>query len=144
MGTVTLRWVESSLMVGSDSNGHSVVVGKSPDPEFTWSGIKPSDFLLLAVVSCSAYDIVDILTKQREPLTGFKATCSGDQQPEAPYTFTRIHIHYIVQGAVNPDKLERAIRLSEDKYCSVISTLRPGVPITSDFEILPAVQQPIE
>lgn len=137
MGTVTVRWVESSMMVGSDSNGHSVVIGKSPDPEFTWVGIKPSDLLMLAVASCSVYDIVDILHKQREPLINLKAVCSGEQQSDPPYTFTKIHLHYIVRGDVNPDKLERAIHLSEDKYCSVINTLRPGVPITSDFEIIP-------
>jgi hypothetical protein len=55
---------------------------------------------------------------------------------DPPYTFTCIHLHYQVTGAVNPEKLERAVRLSEDKYCSVISTLRPGVPITNDFQII--------
>jgi putative redox protein len=93
--------------------------------------------LLMAVASCSAYDVVDILTKQRERLDDLKITCTGDQMSDPPYTFTCIHLHYQISGAVNPEKLERAIRLSEDKYCSVISTLRPGVPITSDFEILP-------
>jgi putative redox protein len=137
MGAITLRWVEDKMMVASDTNGHSIVVGRSPDPQYQWTGVKPSDLLLMAVASCSSYDVVEILTKQREPLEGLKVVCSGDQLPDPPYTFTCIHIHYLVTGAVNPEKLERAIRLSEDKYCSVISTLRPGVPVTSDFEILP-------
>jgi putative redox protein len=123
-------------MVASDSNGHSVVVGKSPDPDFEWAGIKPSDLLLMAVASCSVYDVVEILTKQREPLENMKVTCEGEQMPEPPYTFTRIHVHYLVRGRVQPERLEKAIALSEDKYCSVISTLRPGVPITSDYEII--------
>lgn len=136
MGTITLRWVEANLMLGSDSNGHSVVIGRSPDPDFIWAGIKPSDLLLMAAASCSTYDIVEILQKQREPLEDLKVLCSGVQQSEPPYTFTHIHLHYIIRGCVNPEKLARAIQLSEDRYCSVISTLRPGVPVTSDFEIV--------
>jgi putative redox protein len=135
MGTVMLRWIESKLMVGSDSNGHSVVIGRSPDDQDVWNGIKPSDLLLLAAASCSAYDVVEILTKQREPLQDLKVSCRGDQQSEPPYTFTQIHLHYVINGKVDPVKLERAIDLAENKYCSVMSTLRPGVPISSDYEI---------
>lgn len=135
MGAVMLRWVESQLMVGSDSNGHSVVIGRSPEDHDVWNGIKPSDLLLLATASCSTYDIVEILTKQREPLKDIKVICNGEQQSEPPYTFTKIHMHYVIKGKVDPGKLEKAIDLSENKYCSVISTLRPGVPISSDYEI---------
>jgi putative redox protein len=122
-------------MVGSDSNGHSVVIGRSPDDHDVWNGIKPSDLLLLAAASCSAYDVVEILTKQREPLQDLKVSCRGDQQSEPPYTFTQIHLHYVINGKVDPVKLERAIDLAENKYCSVMSSLRPGVPISSDYEI---------
>ena len=136
MGTITLRWVEQHLMLVSDSNGHSIAVGKSPDPQHIWAGVKPSDLLLMAVASCSAYDVVEILAKQRVPLTDLKVICSGDQMSEPPYKFTRIHMHYEVHGEVNSEKLEKAIRLSEEKYCSVIATLKPGVPISSDYEIV--------
>lgn len=135
MGKITLRWLEDKLMMASNSNGHSVVIGKSPDPEHEWVGVKPSDLLLMAVASCSAYDVVEILTKQREPLEDLKVICTGDQKSDPPYTFTCIQVHYQVRGPVSPEKLERGIQLSEDKYCSVISTLRPGVPIVSDYEI---------
>jgi len=135
MGAVTLRWVESKLMVGSDSNGHSVVIGRSPEDHDIWNGIKPSDLLLLAAASCSAYDVVEILAKQREPLKDIKVVCRGEQQSNPPYTFTQIHMHYVIKGNVDPVKLERAIHLSEDKYCSVVSTLRLGIPVTSDYEI---------
>ena len=137
MAAITLRWVEEKMMVASDTNGHSIVIGRSPDPQHQWIGVKPSDLLLMAVASCAAYDVVEILAKQREPLRDLKVICSGDQLSDPPYTFTRIHLSYQVSGAVNPEKLERAIHLSEDKYCSVISTLRPGVPITSEFQITP-------
>ena len=137
MGSVTLRWIEGTLMVANDTNGHSIVIGRSPDPQHTWLGVKPSDLLLMAAASCSAHDVVEIMNKQREPLEDLKIVCTGDQLSDPPYTFTRIHLHYIVTGAVTTEKLEKAIRLSEDKYCSVISSLKPGVPIFSDFEIAP-------
>jgi putative redox protein len=135
MGIVTLRWVESTLMVGTDSNVHSLVIGRSPEENAGFIGLKPSDLLLLAVASCSAYDVVEILRKQKEPLRKMTITCRGEQQNDPPYKFTEIHIHYLAEGKVDQQKLERAIQLSEDKYCSVIASLRPGVPIESDYEI---------
>ena len=82
----------------------------------------------MAAAACSAYDVVEILGKQREPLVNLKVTCEGEQDSQAPYTFTKIHLHYLAYGAINPENLERAIQLSEEKYCSVISTLRPVCP----------------
>lgn len=136
MGTVVLRWIDGKLMSGTDSNGHSIVIGRNPDGE-GFLGMKPSDLLLLAAASCAAYDVIEILTKQREPLRDLRVECCGQQESEPPYTFTDIHLHYVVQGQVNPEKLRRAIQLSENKYCSVIATLRPGVPVHSDFVIQP-------
>jgi putative redox protein len=136
MGSVTLRWIEGKMMAGTDSNGHSIVIGRSPGNPDVVVGMKPSDLLLLAAASCSTYDVIEILHKQKEPVRALKVICAGEQHSEPPFSFTSIHLHYIVHGAVNPSRLEKAIHLSEDKYCSVISTLRPGVPITSDFEIL--------
>jgi putative redox protein len=80
--------------------------------------------------------VIEILIKQREPLEDLRIFCRGNQQAEPPYTFTSIHLHYVIKGAVKPERLERAIQLSEEKYCSVISTLRPGVPVSSDYEIV--------
>jgi putative redox protein len=123
-------------MVGTDSHGHSVVIGMAPGTD-TRVGVKASDLLLMAAAACSMYDVVDILTKQQEPLEKLTIECTGDQLPDPPNTFTRINLHYIAKGAVTPEKLGRAIRLSEDKYCSVINTLRPGTSIHSNYEIVP-------
>ncbi len=135
MGTVSLKWLGSQMMLGADSFGRPVAIGWDRDREPEWTGLKPSDLLLLAAASCSAYDVVSILTKQREPLEGLEVSCAGEQESEPPYTFTTIHLHYVANGAVSPDKLARAIRLSEDKYCSVLNTLKAAVKITSDFEL---------
>jgi putative redox protein len=136
MGTVTIKWIESTFMTGTDSNGRPLSIGWSRQRQPEWTGVKPSDLLLLAAASCSTYDVVDILAKQREPLDDLEVICSGEQQSEPPYTFTCIHLHYKVKGAVNPNKLARAIQLSEEKYCSVLNTLKPTVKISSDYEIL--------
>lgn len=136
MGTVAVKWIESQLMTGVDSFGHPLVMGSWPEKEPEWAGLKPSDLLLLSVASCSTYDVVMILTKQRERLAGLEVTCTGEQEQKPPYAFTHIHLNYIVRGALDPKKVERAIRLSEEKYCSVINSLKPRVKFTSEFEVI--------
>jgi putative redox protein len=123
-------------MTGVDSFGHPLVLGSWPEKEPEWAGLKPSDLLLLSAAGCSCYDVVLILTRQHEPLEGIEVTCEGEQEAEAPYRFTTLHLHYTLKGNLNPKKVERAIELSEDKYCSVVNTLKPTVNITSDFEIV--------
>ena len=134
MGSITLRWIEKTLMVGSDSNGHSIVIGRSPDPQFEWAGVKPSDLLMLAAASCSAYDVVEILSKQREPLQDLQVICSGEQASEAPYRFTKLHLKFVAYGEVQPERLQRAISLSVEKYCSVINSL--NTPVSTEYEII--------
>ncbi|MFC1996213.1 OsmC family protein [Chloroflexota bacterium] len=135
-GTVNLKWTGARMMLGIDSRGATIPIGFNRDADPVWSAVKPSDLLLLAAASCSAYDVVEILQKQREPLEGLDIQCSGEQITEQPYKFINIHLKYIIKGAVNPAKVERAIKLSEDKYCSVLATLRPSLKISSEFEVI--------
>ena len=134
-GTVDLNWVSGKLMLGTDSRGQSIAIGFDRTQEPNKVGVKPSDLLLLSAASCSTYDVVTILEKQREPLRGLSVTCTGEQVKETPYNYVSVHLHYSVTGDVDPQKLERAIQLSEEKYCSVLATLKPTVKISSDFEI---------
>jgi len=135
-GTVNIRWAGARMMLGIDSRGSVIPIGFNRDEDPVWKAIKPSDLLLLAAASCSAYDVVEILQKQREPMEGLDIQCSGEQITEQPYNFVSIHLKYLIKGAVNPEKVERAIRLSEDKYCSVLATLRPSLEISSEYEII--------
>jgi putative redox protein len=135
MAKTELSWVEGRLFIGTDSHGTSLLIGRGDNPEHPWNGAKPSDLLLLAVASCSAYDVVEILLKQREPMIGLRVVTTAENLVDPPYSFTWIHNHYIVEGPVKPDRLDRAIRLSEEKYCCVINSLRPGVSFSADFEI---------
>lgn len=133
MGTATVKWIGGKQFVGIDSTCHSVVLS-TPDEGV---GIKPSELLLIAVASCSAVDVVEILTKKRMPLTHLEISSSGDQEAEAPWTFRKVHLHFKLAGKNLTEKaVEQAIQLSEEKYCSVAATIRATAEITTDFEIL--------
>jgi putative redox protein len=135
MGTVSLKWIESQLMLGTDSYGHPITIGSWPEKDPEWVGLKPSDLLMLSAASCSAYDVVMILKKQRVNLESLEVSCKGEQASVPPYQFTSMHLHYDVKGDCEKSKLARAIQLSEEKYCSVTNTLRPTVSITSSFTL---------
>ncbi|MBK7456035.1 MAG: OsmC family protein [Anaerolineales bacterium] len=134
MGTAIVKWIEGKQFIGIDSTNHSVVLS-TPDEGI---GIKPSDLLLIAVASCTAVDVVEILAKKRTPLTYLEISSSGEQDQDPPWTFRKIHLHFKIKGKNLTEKaVEQAIQLSEEKYCSVAATIRPSAQITTDFEILP-------
>jgi putative redox protein len=144
MGRINVKWVgeDSRMFVGHDTRGQAVVAGtwqRPGDPNWVESrGAKASDLLVVALCSCSAYDVVDILQKQREPLAGLTVTAEAEQAPEPPWQFTKIHLHYEATGkGLDPKKVERAIKLSEEKYCSVAATIRGVTEITHSFEVCP-------
>jgi len=133
MGTATVKWIGGKQFVGIDSTKHSVVLS-TPDEGV---GIKPSELLLLAIASCTAVDVVEILSKKRMPLSQLEISSSGEQDQDPPWTFRKIHLHYKVAGQGLTEKaVTQAIQLSEEKYCSVAATLRATAEITTSFEIL--------
>jgi len=133
MGTTTVKWIDGKKFVGIDSTNHSVVLSTADEG----IGVKPSELLLIAVASCSAVDVVEILTKKRMPLTFLEISTSGEQDHDPPWTFRKIHMHFRVSGKNLTEKaVAQAIELSEEKYCSVAATVRATAQITSDFEII--------
>ena len=128
--SVALKWMgaESKLFIGRDTFGHVLLSGSwsDDDPEWQeWTAIKPSDLLLLSLASCSAHDVVMILDRQRQKLNDLYIEVEAKNAPEPPYQFTDIHLHYIVAGDdLDLKKVERAVSLSEEKYCSVAATVR--------------------
>lgn len=141
MSNVALRWSGegSRMFVGRDSRGQVLVAGSWPNEDSNWQewkALKPSDLLLLGLASCTAYDIVTILERQRQRLTGLSLEVNGDQLPDPPFSFTDIHIHYRLGGdELDHKKVERAITLSQEQYCSVAATLRGVSTVTYSFEI---------
>lgn len=133
MGTATVKWIEGKQFIGIDSTQHSVVLS-TPDEGI---GIKPSDLLLIAVASCSAVDIVEILTKKRMILTRLDISATGEQDQDPPWTFRKIHMTFKLGGKGLTEKaVAQAIQLSEEKYCSVAATIRATAEITTAFEII--------
>ncbi|MDH7486560.1 MAG: OsmC family protein [Anaerolineae bacterium] len=132
---VRVRWTEKMQFVGTDSTKHSVVMS-AQDAE-NGTGVKPSDMLLLALGGCSGVDVVGILARQRQELTGLEMRISGEQSDEGwPRPFRKIHIQYILKGKGLTEKtVERAIQLSQEKYCSVGSTIEGVAEITYSYEI---------
>lgn len=143
MGNIAVKWAGegSQMFIGRDSFGHVVLSGSWPDDQNEdwqeWKGLKPSDLLLISLASCSAYDVVMILGRQRQVLHNLYVHVEGDQAPEPPYQFTDIYMKYTLKGDdLDPKKVERAIELSEDKYCSVAATIKGVATITHSFEIV--------
>ncbi len=133
METTTVKWIAGKQFLGIDTTKHSVVLS-TPDEGV---GIKPSDLLLIALSACTAVDVVEILAKKRMPLTMLEISASSEQDQDPPWTFRKIHLHFKLGGKSLTEKAaEQAIRLSEEKYCSVAATIRATAQITTDFEIL--------
>jgi putative redox protein len=134
MAEASVRWITNKTFVGIDSTRHSVVLSTLEDGV----GMKPSELLLVALAACTAVDVVDILAKKRTPIAELEIKANAEQDAEPPWTFRQIHLQYKVRGEGLTEKnVEQAIQLSEEKYCSVASTLRGVARITTAFEILP-------
>lgn len=132
MGTSLVRWIGGKQFIGIDSTQHSVVLS-TPDAGI---GMKPSDLLLVAIAGCTAVDVVEILTKKRAGLTGLEIQSTGTQDAEAPWTFRKIHLKYVLKGKNLSEKaVEQAIQLSEEKYCSVAATVKGVAEVSYEFEI---------
>jgi len=134
MPVTTVKWVTGRQFVGLDSNNHAVVLSGEDEP----NGVRPSQMLLIALAACTAYDVVEILSKKRKPLNMLKVTADGEHDSEQPWPYRKIHLNYRLSGKDLTEKAVRqAIELSEQKYCSVAATVRGVAEITTDFEILP-------
>jgi len=133
MSSTKVQWIGGKKFVGTDSTNHSVVLS-TPDEGV---GMKPSELLLVALASCTAVDVVEILTKKRIPLENLEISAEAEQEKDPPWTFRKIHLNYRLKGKGLTDQdVNQAISLSEEKYCSVASTVRGAAEITTLFEIL--------
>jgi putative redox protein len=131
----TVKWAGKGEFIGTDSTKHSVVM--SMQDEDNGTGMKPSELILVALGGCTGIDVISILKKRRQEVTGFEIELVGEQDPRPPWTYRRINVHYTLRGSgLKENAVERAIKLSEEKYCSVGVTLSGVAEIASSFEIL--------
>lgn len=132
MGEQRLVWSgEGQEYKGFTTWGSPVAIGEAGG-----GGAKPSDLLPLSLAACTAYDVVVILRKQRQGLRALEVITTSEQEADPPWTFTRIHQHFVLTGEIEERKATRAIDLAESKYCAVAASLRPTVDLTHSHEIV--------
>lgn len=127
-----VTWVEDRRFVGQASSGHAIVVDGSAEK----LGPSPMELVLIGMAGCTAYDIVQILEKKRQSLTGLEVKAWAERAPDPPSVFTEIRVEYVVRGQdVSPKAVEDAIRLSTKKYCSASKMLGKTAQITTSYRI---------
>ena len=133
----TIRLKEDDSLEGLTESGHQVVMDRSPDVGGQNLGSRPMDMLLLGLGGCTMIDVVLILRKARQAFTDIRVEINAERASEVPQVFTRIHLHFVVAGKqLDPRRVDRAISLSAQKYCSATKMLDSVAQITHDFEIL--------
>lgn len=132
-----IKWVENALFFAESGSGHGVIMDGAAVAGGRNLGPRPMEMLLLGMGGCTSFDVVHILRKGRHPVAGCEAIIEAERADTDPKVFTRIHIHFIVSGRdLSASAVERAIRLSAEKYCSASIMLGKTAEITHDFEII--------
>lgn len=121
--------------VAESGTGHAFVMDDGQGK----TGPKPVEFALLALGGCTAFDVITILRKKRQVVTGYEVELSAEERPEPPNYFTRVEIKHKLRGQIDPEAVKRAIHLSETKYCSVGVMIGHTAKIENTFEILPEI-----
>jgi putative redox protein len=134
-----IKWVENVCFMGESETGHAVVLDGAPEAGGRNLGMRPMEMLLIGMGACTSFDVVTILKKARQPIVDCVAEIDATRADEIPKVFTKIHVHFIVTGkGLNPAQVERAVKLSAEKYCSASIMLSHSVAMTHDFEIIEA------
>lgn len=133
----TVKWLDNMSFVGESGSGHSVVMDGPPDDGGRDLGVRPMEMVLLGMGGCTAFDVVHILKRARQDIVDCHVELEAERATEIPKVFTKIHAHYVIKGkGLDSKKVERAITMTADKYCSVSIMLASCVEITHDFEII--------
>jgi putative redox protein len=136
-----IQLVDGMTFVAESGSGHAVVVDAAPDVGGRDLGPRPMELVLMGTGACSAIDVVLILRKARQPITDCVVEVDSERATDDPKVFTKIHLHYIVTGrGLAAPQVERAIKLSKEKYCSATIMLASMAKITFDYEIRDAAQ----
>lgn len=132
-----IKWVENVCFLGESETGHAVVLDGAPEAGGRNLGMRPMEMLLIGMGACTSFDVVTILKKARQPIVDCVAEIEAARADEVPKVFTKIHVHFVVTGkGLNPVQVERAVKLSAEKYCSASIMLGKAADITHDFEIV--------
>lgn len=131
---INVRWMEN-MAFESEINGHKIVIDADPKFGGEDKGPRPKSFTLLALAGCTGMDVISLLKKFRIDVDEFKVRVEGDLTDEHPIQFTKMHVIYEVKGKnIDLEKVNKAVKLSQEKYCGVIATYRKGIEIS--YEVL--------
>ncbi len=131
-----VKWIDGVAMLGESESGHGIVMDGPPDAGGRNVGVRPMELLLLGMGGCSEFDVLSMLRKARQQVTDCVLELTAERAPADPKVFTCIHAHFILTGrGLDPRQVERAIKLSADKYCSASIMLGAVATVTHDFEI---------
>ncbi len=135
-----IQWVEDAQFVAESGSGHAVVIDGPADGGGRNLGVRPMEMVLMGLGGCTAYDVMHILKKARQPVTRCVAELAAERAATEPKVFTKIHVHFVLAGqGLSEAAVKRAVDLSAEKYCSASIMLgRAGVEITHDYEIAAA------
>lgn len=127
--TVQLDWISEQIFLLRDRAGFPVIMTQP-------MGVSGADLLPLSLIGCAAWDLIAILKKQRMQVSSLQVFADCERDTEPPWRYRKIHVRYILTGSsLDRTKVQRAIELSETKYCSIHATLRPVVELTNELEI---------
>src|SRR5512146_3165980 len=130
MVEATVTWADGERFIGAASSGHAIVIDAGSDK--TANG--PMELVLIALCSCTAVDVISILRKKREPFTALEVRAEAERAADAPKVYESIRLVYRVSGNVSHKAVEDAVRLSEEKYCSVAAMLKKSAQISFAIE----------
>ena len=131
-----VKWLEDLTLIGESASGHAVVMDGPPELGGHNLGIRPMEMLLLGMGGCTAIDILNILKKARQAVSDCVVELAAERATTDPKVFTRIQVHYIVTGRqLSRQHVERAVRLSAEKYCSASIMLGKTAEITHTYEL---------
>ena len=134
-----VKWVEGMTFIGESESGHAVVMDASPDVGGRNLGPRPMEMLLLGTGGCSSIDVMLILQKMRQQVSDCHVEIEAERAASEPKVFTKIHLHFVVKGkGIKAEAVEKAVKLSAEKYCSASIMLGATAAMTHDFEIIEA------
>lgn len=136
--TALVRQIQGISLAGKTDSNHWIVMDGPPEFGGNDAGIRPKE-LLLTLGGCTASDVITILKKKRVAVEDVEIHVTAEQRDEHPQVFTKIHLEYVIRGeGIHSQDVERAIELSESKYCSVSAMLRAAVRITRSYRVEPS------
>lgn len=122
---------------GETPSGHHVILDAAPEVGGENRGPRPMELLLVALGGCTGMDVISILRKKRQPVTGYEVIVRGERAEEHPRVYTSIYVEHVVRGrGVSPDAVARAVELSDERYCPITAMLRPGTRLQSTYRIV--------